>query len=454
MIQISGSFSTGRVAYLHDLRDKDHLPGNIDTSRTKDDVVLYDNLTQPDGTVLSPQEYIDRQMQPVIDEYNGWQKRGDRKIKVPYSEYHAQKVGTDLCREAVLQIGEHETTGAAYFAKTGQGQAVYHEMYTRTYAGMLQKLQEQYPHIKVLYATVHFDETRGTPHMHVCYTGVGDDFKRGLPTRVSISRALQEDGVERLKTRSEGKEGFQLSRWYRDVHEKIIKPELTHQRTVTVKHRTGERSHVGWIDQLLHDSTEVKKYMGGQHIDSRLMPDVEAHKRRLLQTAQDEVQPDIDAMHQLAETAAETRRAVDAIDEQLRGEACPDFVTVKRRGFFRQREEIVVTDPERLLGTMQKAVVVAEAAQDAAERAQDAVEATEGTLSRQTARAAQEELERERVARRKAEERARSAEKALESRDAKISRLEHQNARQEHLIDKYGIRELERQQQRDQGLSL
>lgn len=447
MQEISGSFSTGRVAYLHDLRDKDHLPGNVDKSKTADNVILCDNLTQPDGTVISPQEWIDRQMQPIIDKYNAGQKRADRKITVPYHEYHTAKVGTDLCKESVMQIGEHDTTGKAYFDKMAKGQKIYHDCYTQVYAAMLQKLQEKYPHIKVIYAAVHFDETRGTPHMHVCYTGIGDDFKRGLPTRVSISRALQQDGVERLKTRSEGKEGFQLARWYREVHAQIIKPELVNQRSVIVMNRqTGEKRHAGWIDRLLRDATEVKAYKGGQHIDSRLMPDVEAHKQRLLQKAREDVQPDIDAMHQLADAAAETRRDVDNLDEQLRGMECPDFVTVKRRGLFRRREEIVVTDPERLLGTMQKAVTAAEVAQNAAERAQDAAEATDATLSGQIARTAREELEKERAARRKAEERARTAEKAVEGRDAEIARLQYQTNRQERLLTKYGIRELEQQQ--------
>ena len=63
-MEIGAGFSLGRVAYNHDMRIG-KLSNNIDPSRTKDNIVLVDNLK---GKTI--EEFIDAGMQKWIDEYN------------------------------------------------------------------------------------------------------------------------------------------------------------------------------------------------------------------------------------------------------------------------------------------------------------------------------------------------------------------------------------------------
>ena len=76
-MNLSASFSTGKAAYKHDVKDR--TKKNIDQSLSKDNVVLKDVLQGK-----SIERYTDELMQPVIDKYNEKQQKESRKIKVPY----------------------------------------------------------------------------------------------------------------------------------------------------------------------------------------------------------------------------------------------------------------------------------------------------------------------------------------------------------------------------------
>lgn len=246
-MKIGASFSTGRVAYAHDLRIT-HT-NNVDTELSKDNVTLVDNLQGK-----SIEEYTNERMQPVIDQYNAKQRRKDRKINVPYCDYfNNQKDHGQLAYEAVLQYGEHDDLGKRYYeATTPEEKAKIRQQYVNVYRYMLNVMKEKYPHLEILYATIHFDEPLGTPHMHICYQGIGKNYKQGLSEQVSIGNALSCCGVERVKSRAEAQElgGYQLTRFYHDIRHKYFIPLLQNR----LKYEIKEEQH-----GVKHDEPDIYK---------------------------------------------------------------------------------------------------------------------------------------------------------------------------------------------------
>lgn len=214
MVELSGSMSRGRLAYLHDIRTS--KKANIDTELSKDNVILVDELQ---GRTL--EEYTNDTMQKYVDEYNATQKRADRKIKDYVSWHTAQKKMGPLAYEFVLQYGSHENFGSSYYNSHPEKRAELRRKYIRLFNRQLRAFQKDYPHLKVLWATIHFDEPNGTPHMHLAFQPIGEQYKQKLSHRVSVSKALELDGIKRIKSRSEAKEsGFQLARMKAQFYEK------------------------------------------------------------------------------------------------------------------------------------------------------------------------------------------------------------------------------------------
>ena len=223
MTEISASFSTGHVAYYHDIREG-NPPKNVDPALSRYNCVLVDELH---GRTI--EQYTNERMQPYIDEYNRKQKRKDRKIKLPYSEWHfkyskskSRETGLacPLVYEAVYQLGDHETLGKLWF-DTDQKSMGMLAFYKREFQTFLDHFREKYPHMEVVWAVIHMDEPNGTPHMHIAYQPIGEGYKQGLSHQVSIGCALTQDGVDRVESRKEAEEigGYQLKRFYREIED-------------------------------------------------------------------------------------------------------------------------------------------------------------------------------------------------------------------------------------------
>lgn len=239
-MEVGVSFSTGRVAYKHDIRDT--ISPNVNKDLINDDLILEDNLHGK-----SIEEYTNEKFQPYIDEYNLKQTRENRKIKKTYCEYlKSQKQPPKIAYEAVMQYGESTTLGGAYYQATdpAERERLRKEL-VEVYSTALEKIKEKYPHLDILYATIHFDEDQGTPHMHLCYQPVGDGFKKGLSHQISLSKALTLDGVERVTSRSEAElyHGYQQAKWYYAVRHDIVEP-LVKARGYTIKKEIPGRKRV------------------------------------------------------------------------------------------------------------------------------------------------------------------------------------------------------------------
>ena len=262
-MQVAGSMSVGRLAPSHTLgRDGiRELSKNVTPELTKDNVILVDQLKG-----RSIEQYTNDRFQPVIDEYNARQTRGDRKIKTPYVDWHKNN-GTlcqgkmSLAYECVIQIGEHDSLGHLYYDAEGKQRDRIHDWYEKQYKGLLEDFQERFPHLNVLYAALHFDEKDGTPHMHLCFQPEAE-CTRGLSTQVSIGRALGQDGIKRAESRLEAdKEGFQMTRMYREFHHDFINKRIK-EAGFELKEEVQGRKHEDksyFKDKMLEGTQKLKE---------------------------------------------------------------------------------------------------------------------------------------------------------------------------------------------------
>ena len=253
-IEVAASTSLGRTAYGHDIRDTRTF--NVNPELSKDNITLIDNLN---GKTV--EEYTNEMMQPIIDEYNIGKKKS-RQISTDYVTWHRNNKNlqnTALSYEFVMQYGEHETLGKKYYESKGEEHERLKKEFEETYKKWIAEFQEKFPHLKVLYAVIHFDEDGrmdlpenerkgligGTPHLHICIQPVGEYDKKGLQQQISISKALANDGIERVQTRAEAQQegGFQLKRLFNTIKHEIQEPSLE-EMGYAIKQEQHGREHI------------------------------------------------------------------------------------------------------------------------------------------------------------------------------------------------------------------
>ena len=236
---IAASFSTGKAAYKHDIRQT--LKKNVSAELSKDNVILMDNLQ---GQTI--EAVINKKMQPYIDEYNQKQRRKDRKITGTYTEWHNQNrtlKKTKFIYEFVGQIGEHEDLGKAYYEAQGEERERLRQEFIKTYTEEIQDFKEKYPHLEIQWATIHFDEEQGTPHFHLAVTPYGEFEKQGLSLKVSIGRALENDGIMRVKDKKEAERegGYQLTKLYNQIRQSMEQKHILSMGVQVKEHQHGRK---------------------------------------------------------------------------------------------------------------------------------------------------------------------------------------------------------------------
>lgn len=226
------SFSVGHVAPLHDVRQE--LSENVDPTLSHNNMTLIDKLADFDYDI---EAYTNARFQPVLDAYNAKQTRADRRKNKPYvelvKEENAKRIATaqkykeqginktvrkptELVREYVVQIGDHESNGTLTCDMTKNQQ------FAREF---VEEFQKKNPHVEILLATFHGDEPNGTPHIHILTQFVGEGYAQGLSQQISTSKALECDGVSRATSRSDD-DGFALDRWIKRVKDETMEPLL------------------------------------------------------------------------------------------------------------------------------------------------------------------------------------------------------------------------------------
>lgn len=235
----SCSFSNGKLAPWHDFRlsTKD----NINPELSGDNIALVNNLAKENGDIMSLEEYTDKRFQGVIDEYNAKQKKPCRRIKEGYSKHFKGDKSNDgkpLAYEYVVQFGDSEGLGGEYYnpQTSPERKEEIRQEYATVYNQFIADLQKRFPHLEVVYATIHFDEPDGTPHMHMAVQPVAEGYQRGLSQQVSMSKALALDGLTSSK-----EHGWSFAQFCGIVHNEILRPMLESRGYELSEQKHGEK---------------------------------------------------------------------------------------------------------------------------------------------------------------------------------------------------------------------
>ena len=129
-------------------------------------------------------EVYHRLFDEALEKYNAKQTRKDRIIS-DYYEHIAGGKQEKAFHEIILQVGNMED-----MASQSENGDLAKEILAEYYQGF----QERNPNLYVFSAHLHMDEA--TPHIHIDFVPFTTGSKRGLETRVSLKKALAEEGFE------------------------------------------------------------------------------------------------------------------------------------------------------------------------------------------------------------------------------------------------------------------
>jgi len=146
---------------------------NVDAARTCDNVIYKsENL----------QEVYHRLFDKALTEYNS-KKRSNERIS-DYYEHIKNGKQEKLFYEAVVQFGDISSCGLK--SRNWETAKEMLDEYVKTF-------EQRNPNMKVFNAVLHLDEA--TPHLHIDFVPICTNQSRGLSTRVSLKRALAEQGI-------------------------------------------------------------------------------------------------------------------------------------------------------------------------------------------------------------------------------------------------------------------
>lgn len=426
--EVAASISIGRVAAKHDMRES--IARNVSPGLSKDNVVITDNLHG-----MGIEEYVNKMMQPYIDEYNAKQRRKDRRIETPYCEWHRNNGNLSqgsgqVAYECVLQYGTREDIGGEYYdPKTSpERKAELRDEMVRVYKQWADDLEKNFPHLKTLYFVIHFDETNGTPHAHWCFAPMGE-YDRGLSRQCSIGKALGQDGIERIKDAKQAMDegGYQLSRFFRKFHHDYQNPTLE-KLGYTIKAEVKGRKHEDksyFADRMADLDERAEKITAGEQrikegeqlaikkmreaalqvLNAKREQEEAAALASLSYKAKEEIDQEIEAKQSRIEELNKKLRnkedliqTQDAIDEIFKetgtGVPYPKIIAKRTHGFGKNKmetAEVPVKDLDELRGKAASYELVqmqrkkAEAAAEAALKAADKDETIQELRNENTA---------------------------------------------------------------------
>lgn len=149
------------------------IPKNVDPART------CDNITYKSENL---REVYHRLFDEALEEYNS-KKRSNEKIADYYEHIENGKQEKPFY-EVVVQFGDMESCGL-----TSGNWETAKEMLDE----YMKSFEERNPNMKVFNSVLHLDEA--TPHLHIDFVPICTNQTRGLSTRVSLKRALAEQGI-------------------------------------------------------------------------------------------------------------------------------------------------------------------------------------------------------------------------------------------------------------------
>ncbi len=181
------SFVKGRGHISHNNRD--FISNNVVPERTEW------NRTYVKESIESAYDTCFGQ---ALKDYNARQKRKDRQKHDYITEIRNSKNKEKVFYENVVQIGSKNDTAVADENGCMTDEAAKAAKVLEKYA---QTFQERNPNLYLFNCVLHMDEA--TLHLHMDYIPVAHGYKSGMETRNSLTKALQQMGFDKAKSRNE-----------------------------------------------------------------------------------------------------------------------------------------------------------------------------------------------------------------------------------------------------------
>ena len=156
-----------------DHNNRKFIAENVDRERTKNNVE-YKNVPLEDAYHIL--------FDGALQRYNDKQKRADRKID-NYLEHIQKSKQEKPFYEIIVQVGNRDDMGIG---------TPNERLAKRILEDYLRRFEERNPNLFVFNAVLHMDEA--TPHLHIDFIPYTTRSTRGLDTRVSMKKALEEQG--------------------------------------------------------------------------------------------------------------------------------------------------------------------------------------------------------------------------------------------------------------------
>ena len=156
-----------------DHNNRKFIAENVDKNRTQN------NRTYRD---LSLEKAYHILFDGALQRYNDKQKRADRKID-NYLEHIQKSKQEKPFYEIIVQVGNRDDMGVG---------SPNERLAKRILEDYLRQFEKRNPNLFVFNAVLHMDEA--TPHLHIDFIPYTTRSTRGLDTRVSMKKALEEQG--------------------------------------------------------------------------------------------------------------------------------------------------------------------------------------------------------------------------------------------------------------------
>lgn len=173
------SMPQGKGSQMHNRRDYEKIgkpiPDNIDVSKTSENITIVNkDIRQAYQEIFGE----------ALKQYNGKQKRADRKIEDYCDHIKKSKNGEKLFYEDVVQWGSKDDFKSPETRERAKEALVKY----------VEGFEERNPNLKLIGAYIHMDEA--SPHLHLDYVPVATGYSRGLEKRNSLDKAMKQMGFQ------------------------------------------------------------------------------------------------------------------------------------------------------------------------------------------------------------------------------------------------------------------
>ena len=286
---ISGQIDKGDINH----NNRKFIASNVDKSRVKDNItIVKDDI----------REVYHELFDDALKEFNARQTRKDRIIH-DYREHIRHGRQEKEFYEVIFQVGNMDDTPVGSDA-------------AKTATEILREFTEGFikrnPHIRVFNAVIHLDEA--TPHVHIDFVPFATGQKRGLPTRNTLSKALEQQGFK-----GEGKLETNTKMWIEREKQELAAVMLT--RGIEWEQLGTHNEHLSVLDYKKQEREKELKTLDSKAKSAewvlnqreKLLSDIETTIDRL----DGEYQEKRDTIESMDTEIAAKQSEVEQVNEEL-----------------------------------------------------------------------------------------------------------------------------------------